>query len=175
MCSGEPGWKPCVISTNVIDRFSAATTDTVELDLRPAEFGYHTPRGSFHPIEFVQVPSGAHVRIVGYDLDVVARWTNRDGRLGVKAAWGLVALHTFDNTQSPYIVKPAAGRDVLKWSQMSVSNQARHQLVAPWRDDAIVNGVLTSSNTLWIKQAMFNSTGQEVQIETSGEIFFCYQ
>ena len=184
-------WKPCQFHFNVMDRWDG-NHPLIQPDTRPNEFWYHTPTAAKHMMNFTKVPEGRRVRIVGFDLNVVARFTGRDGvRLDwlgyakwifgqgtpwedrYPSGWAFIALHTGDDSLSTTITEPHVGRDLILWEQMPVAEQ-RHNFVRPWRDDSIINGLLFGG-ALELRQGMFNWSGHEAQIETTGEFFFCYQ
>lgn len=189
--SGTADWKPCQFATNVVDRWDG-DHPLIQIDTRPTEFWYHTPTAAKHRMKFSDVPAGHKVRIVGFDLNVVCRFTGRDAqRFGFSgfvdwvfgagkawahrypSGWGFIALHTGDTSRPTTIVEPHVGRDVILWEQMPIAEQ-QVRLLRPWRDDVIINGVL-ADDILELRQGMFDFSGHETQIETTGEFYFCYE
>ena len=183
-------WQPCQFHFNVLNRWDG-NHPLIQPDTRPNEFWYHTPTAAKHFMKFRKIPEGRRVRIVGFDLNVVSRFTGRDGsRRGLwwarwvfgegtpwenryPSGWAFIALHTGDHSGDGNIVEPPVGRDVLLWEQMPIAER-RLNYVRPWRDDSIINGLLPGG-VLELRQGMFNFSGHESQIETTGEFFFCYE
>lgn len=190
--------KPCQFHVNVVNRWDGSHP-LIKPDTRLTEFWYHTPIAAKHPMKFTKIPKDRKVRILGFDLNAAARFTGRDGSrrrywwaswvfgLGTlwkdryPSGWAFIALHTGDHSGDQTVVDQApssdfttgVSRDVLLWEQLPIA-EVRYNYVRAWRDDSVINGLLPGG-VLELKQGMFNWSGHETQVETTGEFFFCYQ